>query len=82
MIILFQSPSDREALAKRMRQVESDRQDVYLKTLRKRGQLVALPDGGDKLVSHAQMPLFLPNVLKHKDSLDQWLPREKVWLNL
>ncbi len=40
------SDAEKEELASKMRRVEAERQDLYLKALKKRGQLVALGEKG------------------------------------
>jgi len=75
------SPADRAALMRRMRAVEAERQDIYLKTLKERGQFVRWPDGSASIRSYADAPVFLPNVLKHRP-LSEWTPLQRIWVNV
>lgn len=58
---------------------------MYLRTLKRRGQLVSLGAGGGgggrALISYPESPLYLPNVLKYR-AYGEWLDRERIWGNM
>lgn len=60
--------------------MEEHRQNLYIQLLRKRGQIVALSEGGEAPVSFPQTPVRLPNTLKNK-SPETWLKGELIWRN-
>lgn len=66
--------------AKKIRDLEDRRQDLYLGLLKKRGQLVTAEDGSQTIVSYPQAPITFPNNLKK--NLSEWTEKERVWLNV
>ena len=79
-VMRLRPKSDANTIAK-MKAIEAQRQDLYIKLLKKRGQVLALPGGGEKVVSYPSAPLTMPNVLKYRP-VSQWTQREKIWANL
>lgn len=77
---LKQSLQDK-TLMKKMRDMEDHRQDLYLKLLRKRGQLVTSVDGSQTIISYPSMPLQVPNTLKYR-RIEDWTKTEKMWKNV
>lgn len=72
---------DRKDVLEKMNQLEAQRQDVYVKLLKQRGQYVTLGGGGGKLISYPNLKVTFPNVLK-KRSPANWTFTEKIWANL
>ena len=68
------------AFVNKIKKVEDKRQDLYLKILRNKGQIVRNDDGSETIVSYPQTPVKIPNNLKKK--LSDWTEREKFWLNI
>ena len=68
------------AFVSKIKKVEDRRQDLYLKILRNKGQIVRNEDGSETIVSYPQTPVKIPNNLKKK--LADWTEREKFWLNI
>ena len=64
----------------KIKNVEDRRQDLYLKILRNKGQIVKNEDGSETIVSYPQTPVKIPNNLKKK--LTDWTEKEKFWLNI
>ena len=68
------------AFVNKIKKVEDRRQELYLKILRNKGQIVANDDGSETIVSYPQTPVKIPNNLKKP--LADWTEKEKFWLNI
>ena len=79
-LYLKQSLQDKD-LMKKMRDMEDHRQDLYLKLLKNRGQLVTNLDGSKTIISFPAMPVRVPNTLKYRP-VEDWTKTEKIWKNV
>lgn len=64
-----------------MKALELKKQQMYLSVLRKRGQVVKLPGGGEEIVSFPDAKVVTPNTLKDK-LLKNWTLDERIWANV
>ena len=79
-VMRLRPKADADTVTK-MKAMEAKRQDLYVRLLRKRGQVVALAGGGEAIVSYPHAPVTMPNVIKYR-SYGNWTDREKIWANL
>jgi len=79
-VISLKSALKDPAFVNRIQNLEDRRQDIYIKMLKKRGQLVENEDGSQTIVSYPKTPVKFPNNLKK--NLDDWSLKERIWLNI
>ena len=65
----------------KMKALELKKQKAYLTVLRKRGQLVELVNGGERILSYPDAKVVTPNTIKDK-KLYEWTESERIWANV
>jgi FMN-dependent NADH-azoreductase len=67
---------------KRLASMKNRQQQYIMSILRKRGQLVELPNGGNIILAAPNMTTFtIPISLKRKP-IELWTDEELIWLNM
>ena len=67
---------------KRLASMKNRQQQYIMSILRRRGQLVELPNGGNIILAAPNMTTFtIPISLKRKP-IEHWTEEEQIWLNM
>ena len=78
----LKTDSNNPKFQKRLTSMKNRQQEYMMSILRRKGQLIALPDGGTIILSAPNMTAFtIPMSLKRKP-IELWKESEKIWLNM
>ena len=67
---------------KRLTSMKSRQQEYIMTLLRRRGQLIKLPDGGSIIITGPNLTSFTIPLSLKKKPVEYWTVDEKIWLNM
>lgn len=67
---------------KRLTSMKTRQQEYIMTLLRRRGQLITLPDGGSIIITGPNLTSFTIPLSLKKKPVDYWTEAERIWLNM
>ena len=67
---------------KRLTSMKTRQQEYIMTLLRRRGQLIELPDGGSIIITGPNLTSFTIPLSLKKKPVEYWTENEKIWLNM
>ena len=66
----------------RLTSMKTRQQEYIMTLLRRRGQLIELPDGGSIIITGPNLTSFTIPLSLKKKPVEYWTENEKIWLNM
>ena len=67
---------------KRLTSMKTRQQEYIMTLLRRRGQLIELPDGGSIIITDPNLTSFTIPLSLKKKPVEYWTKNEQIWLNM
>ena len=67
---------------KRLTSMKTRQQEYIMTLLRRRGQLIELPDGGSIIITGPNLTSFTIPLSLKKKPIEYWTENEQIWLNM